>query len=278
MTDIYTVAQTVRSSGSGRGNSYWEIGANCGFRRFLEDQLGRDPDAPQPDWAIRGTYMHLLLQWWQEGKLAKGQIIEHDESDMLWREAVTLFDWFASTYPRDFWGRVIGTEVQFPSTDEEKRRVAEFFDVPLEYAPTMRSDVVTEIDAAGVERFAQQGVLLPGPGVYIVDWKHGGAHGFDDGWKFTEGTQPLMYLTLSRKFWKDPPRGIIYHKVSMTKEKSQLKLKPTSFRIYVATWQPNFEHECRSMVQFAYQSLLRRDKNRYACNGCPFFRKECQGF
>jgi len=278
MTDFYEAALDIVSSHSGHGNSYWSVAANCGHQRNLIDRIGKDPSTAAPDWARRGSYYHLLHQWWQSGKLPDAQVLELDKDDKCWAEACTLFSWYTETYPKDIWGTCIATELQLPPVSEQER-VAAHFNVPSEKCPTGRLDMLTEMSTDQCERaMSLFGILLPGPGKYIVDYKHGARHNFDDEKKYTLMEQPLMYLTLDRIINKDPVKGMIFNKVSMTTEKGALKLKETSFRNYLACWQPDFMDRCTNMVQVAYQSMVRDEKNGYACGSCPFFQKECRGF
>lgn len=282
MSDIYSIAQSIKGGHSGTGNSFYELTANCGRRRNLLAQIGevpRDPDYVEPDWAVRGTYYHLLHQFWQEGKLPEGAVLDAGVNDELWQEACTLFSWFQQSYAKDFFGNCLATEIKYPRNSAEQEVIAQYFNVPMKYAPTARFDMYTQVTDEHVDRAARDGILLPGPGRYIVDYKHGKQHNKDDGWKYTNGVQPLLYLTLDRLLNPDnPARGMIFTKVSMTREKSALKLKDTSFRVYVAYFQPSFFDEARSMIQFAYNSMVANQPNRYACEDCPFFRKECPGF
>ena len=139
--------------------------------------------------SIRGVYYHLLQQWWHDGRISGGTEIELRDDDTLWNEAVTLHGWYKETYGADYWGKVVGTEVQLPpeGKTEALQKVSEYFGVPPEFAPTARLDMLVETSEEAVERLANSGVLLPGAGHYILDWKHGGAHWGDDAMKYTYG-------------------------------------------------------------------------------------------
>ena len=274
--EIYQRAQDVLSGHSGYGNSYWSVAANCGRQRRLADSIKIIKDGPEPDWAVRGVYYHTLLQWWHDQKIPKNSVIELNDNT-LWNDAVTLFDWYRTTYARDFWGECIGTEVQFPSTPEEKAEVAKWFGIPTEYAPTMRTDLLVRADEPHVENAANHGVLLPGPGVYIVDYKHGAAHWADDEKKYTQGVQALLYLTLGNLFWAEKPKGMIFVKASMTREKKELKLKDSTYRIYTAHFSTKNNDRVKQMITYAYTSMQADMVNPYACMDCPFFNKNCNG-
>lgn len=277
--ELYQIAQAKVSGGSGLGNSFWSVAANCGHQRNLKTATPRDPNEPQPDWAVRGTYYHLLHEWHQAGRIPAGQALLVD-SDLWWNEAVTLFNWHVETYPKDAFGTVVGTEVQIPGTPEAQEKIAKAFGVPYEWCPTGRYDALSVVDDAQVERAANLwGLLLPGPGRYAIDHKHGKQHSMDDEAKYTAGEQPVMYMTLDRILNPENPiRGMIFAKTSMTREKGVLKKKDTSFRTYVATWQPSFYHRCTQMVQSAYRSMVDDTYNGYMCGECPFYQKVCEGY
>jgi hypothetical protein len=275
--DLYSIAQDIKSSHSGRGNSWWEIGANCGYARELTNIHGGE-DHSHKDWAIRGVYLHLLQQWWHDGRVSEDTEIELRDDDALWNEAVTLHSWFKQLYGQNFWGEVLGTEVQVPASDEDRTKVAQYFGVPEDYAPTGRYDMLVRTSDEDVERMANSGILLPGAGLYIVDWKHGGRHNFDDEMKYTYGPQPTLYMTLGSMLLSEPVRGMIFVKGSMTMEKGKLKFKESTFRTYVALNQPDTKLRAKSMIANAYKSVVDKQKNGYACLGCPFFLKQCQGY
>jgi hypothetical protein len=272
--DIYEAAQSIKGSHSGKGNSYYEVAANCGEQRHLQDKYGKDLHSNK-DWAIRGTYYHLLRQWSQEGRAPS--VIELRDDDTLWNEAVTLNSWYLQTYPKNMWGDLVATEMPLPQTDEQRDILARLFDVPPEYAPTVRLDMLTRATDEHVEQAAEYGVYLPGPGLYIPDWKHGGAHFGDDEMKFTWGPQPVLYLTVAQLLLGEPIQAMVFNKVSMTKEKGALKLKDTSFRNYVTSPTPGLQGRAIAMIQFAYRQFKARTKNGYACLDCPFHQNLCEG-
>jgi hypothetical protein len=280
MINLYDDAKHVITSHSGHGNSYWEEASNCGYARKLIDSGVRAfSSAVVPAWAARGTFYHLLHQWWQEDKFADDSIISASRSDETWNDAVTLFDWYRATYPKTIWGTCLGTEVQCPANEDQRAILAEHFSVPLIYAPTKRDDMITIISDDQVERALSYGAVLPGPGRYIVDFKHGQWHDGKDAAKYTLGHQACMYLALDRVLNPQSPAiGIIYSKVSMTRTKGVLELKDTSFRVYVATWLPSFAGRAKQMVRYGYESMRRAEKNPYACPSCDYYNQQCQGY
>lgn len=270
--ELYTAAQNAVKGHSGRGRSYWEVAANCGYQRYLTDLRKHVEAGEEPDWARRGVYYHFLQEQWHRGSLHGA--IELFPSDTCWKEAVTLFDWYRRTYTTTTFGTPVGIEEQFPVTDEDKQRVAEWFGIPPEYCPTARFDMRTNISESQVIELAtNHGILLPGAGTYVIDFKHGGAHFGDDAVKFSVGPQAILYMTMAQKFIDSSCRGVIFNKVSMTREKGALTLKPTSFRTYTTAFRPEYAGRARSMIRYAYQSLISKSKNGFVCGDCPFYKE-----
>lgn len=280
--ELYTAAQNAKSTHSGRGRSYYEVAANCGYQRYLADQQKDHNPYADKDWAIRGTYYHFLQEKWHRGNLV-GEI-ELVQGDSNWKEAVTLFDWYRRTYNKNTWGDVVGVEEQFPVTDADKQRVADWFGIPLEHCPTIRLDLRTVMDNNKVQELAtDHGMLVPGAGGYIIDFKTGAAHFGEDATKFTVGTQAVFYLVMVKRFLDPTLRAGIFNKVTLTKEKGNLTLKPTSFRTYLAYYQPSFDERVRTMVRYAYDSMANKTKNGFHCEECPFYKATniqgiCNGF
>lgn len=277
--DLYETYKELKSSHSGYGNSFWSVSANCGKQRKLAQTLPVvKSEEPVPEWAARGIGYHLLQQAYHDGKTPDLAIDLSDE-DPQWQEALTLHSWYREVYGSTSFGKCIGTEVQFPANDFVRDIVAQYFGLPSEFCPTIRADAMFEIDDATIETLgAHHDLLLPGPGLYIMDFKTGAAHWKEDAKTFGHGVQSVLYQTVCEILGLNP-KGMIFNKVSMTKEKGKLVRKDGSFRNYVAAFDPvHTPARAKGMIQHAYKSMLAGEPNGYACTDCPFYEKQCFGY
>lgn len=271
-----------RGTASGRGPSYWDVAANCGEKRYLTDlhtQIAKESESNVEEKRL-GTYFHGLMDAWFKGSLPVSQVI--DVSDTLppaWADAVKIFEFVRAHFPREVWGMTVGTEVRLPFDDDHKAAIREFFGHD-EISGQM--DALMEISESHLAHYASIGCELPRPGLYIVDWKTGGARKGDGAamGSFLESIQSKVYPCLARLGGLQV-EGMVFpyfvNHASMRRH-DEGKAKGSSVQCFFAQWNPVRDMQARAAVNFAKVQRDNRTKNPYACvqyTGvqCPFLAK-----
>ncbi len=276
-----------KSTASGRGPSYWDVASNCGEKRYLTDlhtQIVKDAETNVEEKRL-GTYVHALLDMWIKGAVPEGQVL--DTSDILpsqWADAVKIFDFIREYFPKHVWGEFLGTEVKFPIDEVHATEILSYFG---HVEITGQADALIEVGAQHLGHYEGLGCTLPGPGVYLLDWKTGGARKGDPAARgsFLESIQSKVYPLLAR-LGGIPVEGMIFPYFVNHAQMRRLdegKGKGASVQCFYAPWNPIRDQQARAAVNFAREQRNNRTKNPYACilyTGveCPFRTKGlCDG-
>ena len=220
----------LNSKGSGRGLSHWG--------KFLKDPCMRrirlseenEQEGESSDTLMRGSIFHKLAELYHKRELnsddlASGLdfVTETGETHpgatgKAISEAIQLMTYWVTGCPPDGLGKVIGTEVKFPVSENgiaAVKTALPFLDDDF----TGAADIVTEIrsmaESANVgEMFTQFGAPLKmelDPGIWLWDFKT--LTDLSMSYKFESGYQEINYpwmFALDNPDLRDKIRGIAY--------------------------------------------------------------------
>lgn len=281
LEDVYKTIQSTPHSHSGYGMSHWEKAARCGRRANLEAQhkermaeiRAEEAEENEGDDALSiGTYYHALMELELRGQLSDEVWDQTDETlDPNFLEAVRLFRGYKGHWasPLARWGAsLVGVEYPLGAAGQ-----------------TGRADAVFHIADTSIA-YENTGLLLPEPGVYIMDWKTGKAKSAADQWRFGFGNQSINYLMLARAQHPEwDVKGIIFDKIirhkvlrktpEMTKDGTKEKAGP-SYYAYLAQYQPGDEQAVEGLIQIGRRNMQLNLANPATCfDGaypCPMFK------
>lgn len=231
MSELLKILGQAQSTASPRGLSYWSACARSGRSVRLSEQYGEGREAESADRAekygnqgkcdplVLGSMYHLLQQKDFTGQL-EGEVwdatLEGLTLEML--EALRLFraykeKWGSAVQKWGFDAGTYSSELMLPVTDAGKALVRE----------VMGEDVTGQLDGVGyisdiaaVE--ARTGLILPGPGYFILDFKTAGQKNAGDEFKFAFGEQAMNYISLWNLENPDRQvRGMLFDQITRTK-------------------------------------------------------------
>lgn len=278
MSEILKTIESMRTTSSGRGVTYWSTAAKCGRKaNLIEQNALRYQDSmtePGEDGKVNrltiGAHFATLMEMWQKRTLPDGTLRDYDEmthSPEL-EEALRLFEFYRAQRARDYWGRVVAVELKIPTTPQGAQLMKEYFGDET----TGRTDLLVEMSEADVARHeSNHGLTLDGPGLYIIDQKTGGKHGAMDYWKYTFGDQGLLYQYIWNTENPDKQvKGMVFDRIV-----SHTKLTEKSFAAYVCKAQPGDEEIFRNLVQIGKRNVETNEANSAMCfdgfKPCYFF-------
>lgn len=212
MPETFKVYQQIQNTGgSGRGVSYWVIPAMCGRkRRLMSDHPDIDSIGDRTALNL-GTYYHFLKEIWLKGEMPEDVVIDADPvQDLEWGEALRLFNWHRSYFPRNYWGSIVAVELKLPASEEHAKRIAAEFGHEEVTGACDLVVLMSEEDVARIE--LDREVKLNGPGIYIVDHKTSGTRrsDMDARSNYTASMQCLTYMYLLNLAFSQPVRGMIF--------------------------------------------------------------------
>jgi hypothetical protein len=249
-----------RGSGSGSGISYYSRFYTCARQANLNDQLkalraleAADGDELESDAVQTGVGFHALMEASLRGDLG-GDALFDARPDAFRKPQKLALDtfraWLATwgSLEDKFGMELLGAEVPLATTVEG------------EYPLTGRLDFVGYINDA--ERCAARtGLILPGPGVYVGDWKttDSASQGAPD--FYANSLQAIIYPWLWDLAHPDAAlcRGTIFEEVIVTKV-------PKYRAFFVPAWPPKEAAEiARAFVRGAVEL---RNANRVCPTAC----------
>lgn len=275
--DVYRTIQSRPHGSSGRGMSHWITAAACGRKANLQEQhrekmdLIRAQEAKEDDGndALSiGVYYHALMEMGLRGQLGTETWDQTDTAlDANFLEAVRLYRGYRRAWgsPLDRWAaELIGVEVVLGEGER-----------------TGRADAVFNVLDPG-KAYENTGLLLPSPGIYIVDWKTGGAISDRDQWDFGFGVQSINYITLAKRMHPEwNIQGMIFDKIIrhkfLRKEviPSGANRGGASFYAYLAKYQDGDEKIVDQLVSIGSRNTTLNLANPAACfsgaKPCPMF-------
>ncbi|MEO1444625.1 MAG: PD-(D/E)XK nuclease family protein [Cyanobacteria bacterium J06635_11] len=233
----------------------------CAKRQVLKKQHKSDVDDSSPASRI-GSLFHKMCEYHFDP--AAPEVVwrlPNEHEDEL-AEAVRLFQAFTAEIKPEMFGRVLHTEWRFPVMRDDYFSVFSRFGVPLKGIV----DMVCEMSQEDCYKWADQGVMLPGPGVYLVDWKTSKRTQSPD--RYSSGFQHVAYQMAYEVIAGVKPRGFIWGCV--------FGLKMPKVAIYVTTRPNGAEQDiCLSAFKRQRRRIEASEANPFACHNswgqvCPF--------
>lgn len=272
--NITQILQTIqRSTSSGLGPSYWSEAANCGEKRFLADLHQQAPSLASDEKRL-GTYFHGLMDARFKGHI-DADVDVGPIQDKVWIEAVKMFSFVQEHFPEDYFGETVASEFRLEPPKEALEAAFGHSEV------TGQADRIIKLSEADVLRFYTDfGVGLPGPGVYILDWKTSRARADDRKafGSFQESIQSKVYPLLWNIYGGEPCKGMIFflfvNHADMRRYDEGPK-RPASVQMFFAEHTAKRDAQAVAAVNFARHMRDNRIKNPYACidymgNECVF--------
>lgn len=279
MIDIlYQTIQSQKSGSSGTGTSHYGVSASCGMKSRLyerypfikqeeqEDEYEANYDARgklKVSGTRAGSFYHKLQELWRLGTIPSNLAIDASHADYDFQIALRSFNNYRNRFNSDVnnLGRVRGAEGLVPSTDAEREAIkAALGGLPF----TIRYDLLTEIGPEDIGRIAvERGCALPGPGLYIIDYKLLASIGKSTSSAYTHGFQQLAYPVI----WNicnptRPVRGMLTDVITRVQT---LEAKHTG--LYLAHADENALAIVRDSVQRAQKQHELGEANAFACDG-----------
>lgn len=288
--DIQRIIGDTRQGGSSRGISYWSDAASCGRRVRLKEehpkvQLPIDDD-DTPDALVVGSTYHLLHELGIRGQTtdetwdATDGALTASTIQALNLHRAWVRDWVSVEQK---WGaRALATELAVPETDVGRQAALELTGDDV----TGRLDALLDVHDPDVA-YANTGLLLPGPGRYILDFKTAKSHSPQHSWTYGHGLQGVNYLWLyNLEHPETPVRGLIFDVMFKHAKPSKdaryastgRLLQNSSYAAYLQEANPNAEQVIRGLVQIGQRNLEGPGvPNADACfkgfSPCEFFRR-----
>lgn len=183
----------------------------CGRKRkLMTDNPEIDPISDHTA-LDTGIYYHALKEFWLTGQVPDGVVIDADPvQDMEWGEALRLFNWHRSEFPRDYWGEIVAVELKMPINEDHAKKVVEWIGHD---ESTGACDLVVKMSEADVERIqVDREVELNGPGIYIVDHKTSASRKSDTDARasYLSSMQCLKYMHMLSLAFNEPIRGMVF--------------------------------------------------------------------
>lgn len=240
---------------------------DCARRFVLDDEAAR-AGAEQPlgdkfEGRNVGTLAHFILECYHKGEdptYYLPRAIEHPGIQNLLHEAWILGDKYMETFPRGFWGNIVGIETRL-------RGLLEGFE------SSGRVDAAWEIDDAAARRIQERWNLPdpPSPGLYVWDLKTAKAKDSIMQTRFTFSHQVFQYLALMRQEGHEP-EGFIGFKAIRYKTDKQDR-----FQVAVVPARDVLTEE--NYAQFAHmRRLAAQDLAGAAGRGVARAGNQCLGY
>lgn len=288
--DVYQSILSNPRGSSGRGMSYWGDAAQCGRLANLKE-ANKEPFAPSVEGddlnALSvGNMYHVLHEVGLRGQ-AQGEIWDQTDiqvTDPDFIEAVRLY----RAYQRDWgdvtkrWGcKLLGVEVKIPSTEAGTAEAKALFGD----LTTGRLDALVEFDEVDTA-YENTGLLLPGPGVYILDHKTAKSKQDRHQWEFQFGLQSITYMHIyNMEHPEAPMRGMIFDQIYKHKQISKYPLlskagdvkRDSSYEAFLAIPHEGEEKVIQSLVQLGRKNVQEDRTNPKHCfssfKPCPMFTR-----
>lgn len=275
--ELYQTIQSMQHGSSGRGMSYWRKAASCG-RLVVLGQKHAEPagDPEELDGRSVGVYYHLLHEIGLRGQ-ASNETWDQTEGayDANFLEAVRLYRAYCRDWggPLERWGAtLLGVEVPIPAGDVGRDAARALFqgqDV------TGRLDALVEIPEEALEGiYERTGLLLPGPGRYILDHKTAKSRQDKHHWDYMFGLQSVTYLYLyNLEHPEAPVRGIIFDQIYKHQEirttpkfaKTGRILQDSSYEAFVSVPVEGEENVIKALVDLGAENVRLNRTNPSHC-------------
>ena len=250
MNELKIYQEVKRTGGSGRGMSYWAVPAMCGRKRKLMSENPKIETIGDTTALDTGIYYHFLKECFYNGTVPANTVISLEPiQNAEWGEAVRLFDFSRTYFPKDYFGAIVAVELKLPITANHKLKIEDAYD-GMEV--TGACDLVVDMNAADVSRIEEdRQIELNGPGIYIVDHK----------------TACLAYMHLLSLGINEPVQGMIFdvllkHKVLRRFEEGR---NNSSIQTFFARPQYEDPFIVKAAIKNATEQLKDDRPNAFAC-------------
>lgn len=275
MSDLLPILQSINRGSSGKGMSYYmKVGA-CPRKSKLDEQHGRDIERQHHDMSKldRGTITHALLEAYHSKPDGVVELSDLGLSDPVAEEVIQWFAFYRKNFRPDFWGTVVGVELQFPRNEEDARVLSEFLGI-AEF--TFRPDMLVEMTQTDINRLEKHfsGLCLNGPGVYVIDWKTAGQKNNNDAITYPITPQFMAYQMCLTELGFNI-QGMIAAKLVFHKDPAVFKLNSRSKEMenhsVLAYFAPppnsNNKQAVKEFLQFAAEQAKTNEPRLTACIG-----------
>jgi len=277
------------SGGSGQGCTWHKTASECPRRLNLQQaarKRAEESEVPcKRNWeamfdADKGTVFHRLAEMYHGRNWVRpDQALEVPEpgAKPAFDEGIRLFNGYREHFPIEYWGQVIGTEVHLPidATDTE---VLSRITAKLGYPLPVKIDLVvrlSELDVGRIERdCADCGLVLNGPGIYLLDHKTKGQKPNYNQYKSSVQGQAYQIVYNAIQPHGEECKGMIFNFVVAHKELRRRDVNKNKgrsfFQLYTRT--PS-DKDCevigswilssRALAQTNFQNLSQ-------CGFCPY--------
>lgn len=286
--DLEQVYQGIKGgTASGRGVSYWDNdnAAVCGRKlhlTMLHKDLVAAGEANADEKGI-GTFYHGLMDMWFKGKMPEGVTLDIGPvQDMAWAEAIRLFNFTREHFTREYFGQCMGSEVRLPMNEEHAAQVEAFFG---HREGTGAMDMLARLSLDDIARLRQDwGISLPGPGLYVWDWKTAGARKSAQAAEaeYTDSMQAKMYPSLWNIAGGEQVLGTIYFVLVKHDQLRRFDVNSrtlSSVQVFFARWEPIHAEIVKVGLRRARKNRDEAEPNPFACRlkgrPCPFLGTLC---
>ncbi len=268
MIEQRRVLNAIHQGGSGSGVSYYGAANTCGRRAILDREYPRISDLsdPRDNAATVGTLFHLFAEAYYTNTPLEGAVeINQLSGTSNWAEAQRLFKEHRSRFPKESggMGKVIACEMDLPVRGPDGEPVS--LDNPFGVEKfTARIDMVVEHTEDSIKVFEKErGLVLPEPGIYLVDHKTKGRMDphMEYGWKM--GYQTSAYMMYYEYLFGVRPKGMIMNVIIRHK-----KLTDASFVAYLIPYPDEDQQQATKwFMQRGEQNVKIGAPNPGACIG-----------
>lgn len=271
---LYELLQSKRTSSSGTGSTYYGTAAACGMKARLQEIFPyEEPESDGTDLTPTGkrkvnarragSFYHMLQEMWRLDQIPADVAIAADQSDYDFEIALNSFTKYRQHFGdnRHNLGRVVGAEQTLPATHEQRMQVQLFTGgIPF----TMRYDLLTEITYDDVARIAvERELALPGPGLYLVDYKLVASISAATMWQYSYEFQQLAYPVVYNVCHPDRPvRGMLTEVMARV-----LRPEPRHFALYLAYADERTDEIVRHGIECGNNGQVQGRANPFACIG-----------
>lgn len=274
MGELYDLLQSIKSSSSGTGGSYYGVAATCGMKSHLQETFPYEE--PEHDGAEIsssgrrkvnarrcGVFYHKLQEMWRTGAIPERLAVLADHSDYDFELALNSFCRYREYFRNDphNLGRVKSVELKLPATPEQEQLILEFTGgIPF----TMRYDLLTTVGMIARANIAiERGLAISASGDYLVDYKLVGSISPMTMWQYSFEFQQMAYPVIYNVCNPSAPvQGMLTDVMARVQQP-----EPRHYGLYLAYPDENAQALVRDGIQFAHAARLKGAANPFACLG-----------
>lgn len=276
MSDLLPILQSINRGSSGRGMSYYMKVGVCPRKAWLDEQnKDRNIEREHHDMSKldRGTMTHALLEAYHATPDGVVELSDMGLSNVVSEEVIQWFRFYQRNFRPDFWGKVVGVELQFPRNEEDTRILSEFLGIP---DFTFRPDMMVEMTQEDIARLEKhfQGLCLNGPGIYVIDWKTAGQKNANDAITYPITPQFMAYQMCLTKLGYNI-QGMIAAKLVFHKDPEVYKVNARTKMVenhsvlaYFARPPTDLDQKAvKEFLQYAFEQAKTNEPRLTACIG-----------